>query len=169
MHASVLWQSTAAEKWRNSLVPSANPANMAYRCEIDLSPGSSTPPLIALAGSIVSFFTRKFYHANCRVLAQLHTHRRDPLYLSIAQQHWSSRPEQAGASPQNLGLLFPPPAIPVIPTEAGRRICFSASLLRSSRPAKWRDLASLFIAVKTLFGDKTAQNKNGPENFSEPS
>src|ERR1700731_5239454 len=65
MHASVLWQSTAAEKWRNSLVPSAKPASIAYRCEIDLSPGSSTPPVIALAGTIVSFFTRKFYHANC--------------------------------------------------------------------------------------------------------
>ena len=50
MHFSVLWQSIAAAKLRSSLVPSAIPANIAYRCEIDLSPGGATPPAIALAG-----------------------------------------------------------------------------------------------------------------------
>jgi hypothetical protein len=58
---------------------------------------------------------------------------------------------------------LPPPATPVIPTEAGRRICFSASLLRSSRPAKWRDLSSLFISVKTQFEDKTGAKQKRPE------
>jgi hypothetical protein len=58
---------------------------------------------------------------------------------------------------------FAPPPGPVIPTEAGRRICFSASLLRSSRPAKWRDLSSLFISVKTQFEDKTGAKQKRPE------
>jgi len=58
MHASVLWQSAAAAKWRNSLAPSASAASMAYRCEMDLSPGGTIPPLSDLAGGMV-FFTEK--------------------------------------------------------------------------------------------------------------
>jgi hypothetical protein len=54
---------------------------------------------------------------------------------------------------------FPPSATLVIPTGADRRNrrtpayllkTLAASLLRSSRPAKWRDLSSLFIGVKIL-------------------
>src|ERR1700686_677323 len=263
MHASGWWQSTPAAKCRSSLVPSASPASMAYRCEMDLSPGGSTPPVTALAGCIVSFFTHKFYHAHSTI-PRIPSR---PRLLFRHQQYRSSRPEQAGAfsfllrsceaaglrsggislrfsspskhnskatptqnkngsehrrdlgslsatgntghpdrsRPAHLLFCFPPakqpacevegslfaflrrqntirrqhrrktktalstvatlaplpqPATPVIPTGAGRRICCSASLLRSSRPAKWRDLSSLFFAVKTQFeGNTDAKQK----------
>ncbi len=57
MQSSVLWQSAAAAKWRSSLVPSAIAASMAYRWEMDLSPGGSTPPVRCFAGCMVCFFT----------------------------------------------------------------------------------------------------------------
>jgi hypothetical protein len=60
MQSSVLWQSAAAAKWRNSLAPSAKAAIMAYRWEMDLSPGGSTPPESVLAGRMVRFFTLEF-------------------------------------------------------------------------------------------------------------
>jgi hypothetical protein len=60
IQSSVLWQSAAAAKWRNSLVPSANAANIAYRWEIDLSPGGATPPVRYFAGYMVCFFTQRF-------------------------------------------------------------------------------------------------------------
>jgi len=56
----VLWQSAAAAKWRNSLAPSARAAIIAYRWEMDLSPGGSTPPESVLAGRMVRFFTLEF-------------------------------------------------------------------------------------------------------------
>ena len=60
MQFKVLWQSAAAAKWRNSLVPSARAAIIAYRWEMDLSPGGSTPPESVLAGRMVRFFTLEF-------------------------------------------------------------------------------------------------------------
>jgi len=39
-----------AEKWRNSLVPSARPASIAYRWETICSPGKSSPPVKCFAG-----------------------------------------------------------------------------------------------------------------------
>jgi len=60
MQSSVLWQSAAAAKWRNSLAPSARAAIIAYRWEMDLSPGGSTPPESVLAGRMVRFFTLEF-------------------------------------------------------------------------------------------------------------
>jgi hypothetical protein len=80
-------------------------------------------------------------------------------YLFIAQQHLSSRPSRPAYPLKNLAP-FPPSAIPVIPTGAGRRICCSASLLRCSRPEQWRDLSSLFISVKTQSEDNTASNRH---------
>src|ERR1035437_9519009 len=65
---------------------------------MDLSPGSSTPPAIDLAGCIVSFFTRKFYHAaslNPRI-ATRHMQPK-PWFLFPHPQHLSSRPEQPSA------------------------------------------------------------------------
>src|SRR2546422_5001758 len=53
--SSVLSQSAADEKWRSSLVPFASAASMAYRCEMDLSPGGSSPPAIVFAGRMISF------------------------------------------------------------------------------------------------------------------
>jgi len=54
MHPSVLAQSCAAEKFRNRLVPSAIAASIAYRCEIDLSPGIRTDPSTPRAGRMTS-------------------------------------------------------------------------------------------------------------------
>ena len=46
----VLRQSAAAENWVISLAPSASAASRAYRCEMDLSPGTSSAPEIVRAG-----------------------------------------------------------------------------------------------------------------------
>src|SRR3954464_13398314 len=49
---SVLVQSAPVEKFSNLVVPSAIPPSMAYRCEMDLSPGRRTEPESPLAGRI---------------------------------------------------------------------------------------------------------------------
>src|SRR5205823_9393584 len=49
---SVLAQSAPVEKFSNLVVPSAIPPSMAYRCEMDLSPGRRTEPESPLAGRI---------------------------------------------------------------------------------------------------------------------
>ena len=58
--SSVLRQSAAAEKWVISLVPSARDASIAYRWEMDLSPGTSSEPLIVRAGRIICLDTEEF-------------------------------------------------------------------------------------------------------------
>src|ERR1700756_4086719 len=57
--ARVLRQSRAAAKLRSSLAPSARAASMAYRWEMDLSPGSSRPPERAWMGWMTSDFTMR--------------------------------------------------------------------------------------------------------------
>src|SRR5262249_55425408 len=52
-HARVLWQSALEEKKWISLSPSAIAPSIAYRCEMDLSPGSWIEPVTALAGLIL--------------------------------------------------------------------------------------------------------------------
>jgi hypothetical protein len=65
MHANVLAQSAELEKFSNSDVPSAIPANIPYRCETDLSPAVRTLPRICFAaltftsiGSVLVFVRR---------------------------------------------------------------------------------------------------------------
>jgi hypothetical protein len=58
--SSVLRQSAAAEKCVMSLVPSARAASIAYLCEIDLSPGTSSEPEIVRAGRMICFDTPGF-------------------------------------------------------------------------------------------------------------
>jgi hypothetical protein len=48
--SNVLWQSAAAEKLSSFVTPPANAPSIAYRCEMDLSPGSRTLPLMFRAG-----------------------------------------------------------------------------------------------------------------------
>ena len=72
---------------------------------MDLSPGGSIPPVTALAGCIVSFFTRKFYHAHSTIPRHPSKHR-----PSCAR---SSPPSNTVISPAS---TFPAPAIPVITT-----------------------------------------------------
>lgn len=53
MHANVLAQSTPLEKFCKRLVPPANAANMAYRCEMDLSPRKRSVPVMLRAGRMI--------------------------------------------------------------------------------------------------------------------
>jgi hypothetical protein len=50
MHFSVLWQSAPVEKFSNRVFPLAMPASIAYRCEMDLSPGNRSAPVMFFAG-----------------------------------------------------------------------------------------------------------------------
>src|ERR1700686_2148457 len=65
---------------------------------MDLSPGGSTPPVIALAGCIVSFFTRKFYHAgrlSPRMGADAHRQTRPwPERVHLSSRHESQKQER---------------------------------------------------------------------------
>jgi hypothetical protein len=54
MHASELNGSAPVEKFVSREVPSANPASIAYRCEIDLSPGNITDPRNPRAGETIT-------------------------------------------------------------------------------------------------------------------
>src|SRR5205823_354893 len=55
-HPRVLAQSAPVEKLSSLVVPSAIAPSMAYRCEIDLSPGKRTDPLTLVAGRITMDF-----------------------------------------------------------------------------------------------------------------
>jgi hypothetical protein len=50
---NVLWQSAPVEKFSNREVPLASAASIAYRCEIDLSPGSRIAPTMFFAGLMI--------------------------------------------------------------------------------------------------------------------
>ena len=60
MQAREEWGSAPVEKLERRVVPSAMPASMAYRWEMDLSPDGSTPPVRCFAGCMVCFFTPRF-------------------------------------------------------------------------------------------------------------
>jgi hypothetical protein len=105
---------------------------------MDLSPGGSTPPVTALAGCIVSFFTRKFYHPFASALALALNHPLAPL---------------------------PSPATFVIPPACRRQDrSRPASLLFCFAPAK----QPACEVEGSLFRFLPTQNKNGPDFFSEP-
>jgi hypothetical protein len=53
MQPSELCGSAPVEKFVSREVPSANPASIAYRCEIDLSPGSISDPRKLRAGRTI--------------------------------------------------------------------------------------------------------------------
>jgi hypothetical protein len=53
MQANELSGSAPVEKFVSREVPAANPASIAYRCEIDLSPGNITDPRNPRAGATI--------------------------------------------------------------------------------------------------------------------
>jgi hypothetical protein len=110
------------------------------------------------AGNRFSRMYRLFFHA--QILP-----RWSPRPCIGAQPSASNAVDLAPHLPPRPWLHLRHQSTPVIPTGAGRRICSSASLLRSSRPAKWRDLSSLIIAVKTQFEGNTDAKQKRLENF----
>jgi hypothetical protein len=150
---------------------------------MDLSPGGSTPPVTALAGCIVSFFTRKFYHAACFAFALALNHQQ----ASPSPQRRTCRQKLGHLLPSATRVIptlapFPPPATLVIPKLGSLPSMGNtghpdrsrpAHLLFCFAPAKQPACeveGSLFAFLRRQHNLKTTptQNKNGPETFSEP-
>src|ERR1700736_2249666 len=127
---------------------------------MDLSPGGSTPPVTALAGCIVSFFTRKFYHAACFAFA-------------LALNHQQASPVAAKRSPQRRTCCQNLGSLPAISNTCHPDRSRPAHLLFCFAPAKQPACeveGSLFAFHRrqhTLKATPT-QNKNGPKFNSEP-
>src|SRR5438034_3134973 len=62
--ARVLAQSAPVEKFSSRVVPSAMAASIAYRCEMDLSPGRVTCPAIFRAGRTITLEDRSEEHTS---------------------------------------------------------------------------------------------------------